>query len=359
MKVLILTGKFGMGHYSVAQTLEQQIMKDYAHYDIEIIDVLEYIIPKTSKVVYHSFNMVVTKASGLYNFLYKSAGLFEEPTVVYKTFLKKVSVLLEEKRADVVISTLPLSSALVSIYKEETGADIPLITCITDVTCHHEWIHPKTNMYLVASTEVKSNLEQLGIRADNIIVGGIPVKEQFKITKEKPVRAEKHLLIMGGGLGLIPLEEDFYERLSCVPNVRVTVIMGHNKKGYAQLHGKYRNIHVIGYTNKVHEFMEQADVIISKAGGITLFEIIHKELPVLVLHPFLEQEKFNAHFIEKRGIGRVLWNKKQHTADAALHLLMSDHERQKMSQNMRTIKAEIETNIIHSILKCKETIEVA
>ena len=51
------------------------------------------------------------------------------------------------------------------------------------------------------------------------------------------------------------------------------------------------------YTNKINEYMRNADLIVSKSGGITLFEAIYSETPIYVVNPFLMQEVKNARFI--------------------------------------------------------------
>lgn len=53
-----------------------------------------------------------------------------------------------------------------------------------------------------------------------------------------------------------------------------------------KLYGKYDNIEIIGYCDNVHKYMQDAYIIISKAGGITLFESIYAQLPLLVICPF-------------------------------------------------------------------------
>jgi UDP-N-acetylglucosamine:LPS N-acetylglucosamine transferase len=54
--------------------------------------------------------------------------------------------------------------------------------------------------------------------------------------------------------------------------VRTTIIAGNNRKLFEKLQGRFRNIEVVGFTEKVYEYMQRADLVLSKPGGITLFE---------------------------------------------------------------------------------------
>ena len=69
MKVLILTGKFGMGHYSVSEAIKEEINNKDSKIEVKIVDIIDYLMPSASKVIYKSFNTLVTKWSNLYNFI--------------------------------------------------------------------------------------------------------------------------------------------------------------------------------------------------------------------------------------------------------------------------------------------------
>ena len=165
---------------------------------------------------------------------------------------------------------------------------------------------------------------------------------------------DKQLLIMGGGLGLLPKGDAFYEALNGVPGLSVTVIAGKNKKMYKKLHGKYENIRVLGFTDQVETYMRQADLIISKPGGLTLFEAIHLELPMLVFSPFLEQEIKNAEFIAENGIGRVLSAEPEESVEEILALLWDDAALSHMERNMRRMKDTLNEEALLEILSAYE-----
>ena len=80
-------------------------------------------------------------------------------------------------------------------------------------------------------------------------------------------------------------------------------------------------LQLFGYTNEVYKYIEKAELIITKPGGITLFEAIYSKTPIFVLRPFLSQEIGNAKFIEKNEIGTVVWDKSENTTQDILNLL--------------------------------------
>ena len=71
MNILILTGKFGMGHWSASESLRQQLLRAFPQMGAEVVDLVAYAMPNTSKAVYQCFNLLVTRGSGLFNMYYK------------------------------------------------------------------------------------------------------------------------------------------------------------------------------------------------------------------------------------------------------------------------------------------------
>lgn len=347
MNVLMLSGKFGMGHNSAAYAIKEDLENKYdKNINIKTIDICEYLFPKAHKTIYKGFGIIADKYTGVYNFastiLNNKSDNLNIP--LKRVFSSNIKYLVEGFNTDIIISTLPLSSKIISEYKEYYNCNIPLITCITDVTAHAEWINSNTDIYLVATQGVRDQLIKSGVRKSDIYISGIPVKCGFKDDEnQQQNKNEKHLLIMGGGLGLLPKEEEFYIGLNNATGFRTTIITGKNKTAYKKLHGKYENIEVVGYTNKVSKYMKEADLLISKPGGVTLFETIHSELPILAFNPNLAQELYNADYIENEAIGKIVRGNVDMVKEIT-SLLNNDLLLTKYRRNMHSIKRDLVSN---------------
>ena len=353
MNILILTGKFGMGHFSASLSLRQQLLQAFPSAQVEVEDFVAYAMPGSSEAVYKWFNLLVTRGSGLFNMYYKltqNAHVNLRPACE-GLFLKRLGELLDERRPDAVIATHPVCAQLISRYKHITGRSLPLVTCVTDLSSHSEWINSGTDCYLVGSNDIREKLCAKGVARERVFVTGIPVKAEFKRTQRRRDGEERRLLIMGGGLGLLPRKDRFYEELNSLPGVKVTLIAGNNKKLYDRLAGKYENIEVLGFTDRVYDYMAGADLLLSKPGGITLFESIFSELPILAWEPFLEQEKNNARFLTRRGMGRIAAKEPEACLAAIRGLIYDDLALEAMTRNMREMKAHLEEESLSRILE--------
>ena len=294
MKVLVLSGRFGMGHEMAANAICEQFRK--LDKDTEIVkkDLLEELYPHISKLIFGGFRLMVEHCHGIYNFIYKKSGKMKvEMQPRGAAIYKKLKKILEKEQPDVIVCTHPMCVKAIASYKEKTGLSTPLVTCITDISMHPEWKADQTDLYLAPTREIKEHLICEGTKAENILVTGIPVRQQFlnmdrnHLENEKKVR---RVLVMGGGLGLMPDLRRLLGKLHSMQSVQTIVITGKNHKMYEEWVNRYEDVKVLGYTENISKYMRWADLVITKAGGITLFEILHSQVPLFVIHPFLEQE---------------------------------------------------------------------
>lgn len=338
MNILILTGKFGMGHWSAACSLRQQLLSSRPDATVEVVDFPAYAMPNLSGTMYKCFNLMVSHGRHLFNMYYRVTGKGHPDARPFfeGIFLKRLAELLCQEHPDVVIATHPLCAQLVSRLKERAGGsiaaeenegnplDLPLITCVTDVSSHPEWINRNTDCYLVPNGEIRRSLAEKGVDPDLVCVTGIPVREEFRHLSHCNTGGGRELLIMGGGLGLLPRDTAFYDALSRIPNTHITIITGRNRRLYERLHGRWDNIQVEGYISRVWDYMARADLIISKPGGITLFEAIFAGVPILAWPPTLENEHNNARWMVEKGIG---WVAEEENCAGQIQEILMDHKR--------------------------------
>ena len=87
--------------------------------------------------------------------------------------------------------------------------------------------------------------------------------------------------------------------------------------------------------------MRWADLVITKAGGITLFEILHSQVPLFVIHPFLEQEMNNARYAAEKGFAKVVWGKHEDYISELEKLLNDRKLLKQMDENVRHARKEM------------------
>ncbi|MGF6375605.1 processive 1,2-diacylglycerol beta-glucosyltransferase [Clostridiales Family XIII bacterium PM5-7] len=344
MNIIILTGRFGLGHIKAAEAIKEELLLENEHNNVEIIDFMDYLFPTFSKQIYKGFNFLVSKCSGLYNVMNKTAGNYGKVPLKV-TITKKIDNMIDDFEADAIVVAFPICSQYISAYKNMRRCDIPLYTYITDITAHEEWIAAKTDKYFVGDITTKNTLMSKGVAEDKIVVSGIPVRKCFSQGQKKKTTSQKEILIMGGGLGLIPSSRDFLKTLNDQKDVKVTMIAGQNEKLAKDIKENFKRIEVIGYTDEVDRYMKRADLLVTKAGGITTFEAIATKTPLYVIRPFLEQELGNAKYIEEHNIGRVIWSNQTDEAEALINLIHDNELIQLMKSNMDKVSLTFESRV--------------
>lgn len=312
-KVVILTASFGMGHNSVSNAIKMEL-EENSIYDIVIIkDLFEIVYPKLYSFFIFMYKYLTVKHPKIYSFLYssrnKKSSLIDK--MMYSLLVGRVEKYISMENPDLVISTFPMCSGYISKLKDKCFSDLPLVTVITDVVYGWEWIHKNTDVYLVPSMEVKNSMIVKGISYEKIYVSGIPVKKEFKINYNNKI-LNKKLLIMGNILNLIEDKDDFLEKLDSIKVFKTSIITGNDKELYSHIQSlDLDNINVIGYTKNMNDYMKETDLILTKPGGVTIFEAINIETPICTFKESFGQEQTNIDFIRNNNIGRILYSEEE------------------------------------------------
>lgn len=352
MKVMILCGKYGMGHFNAALAIKEQLELDLENVEVQIEDFIAFAFPGIHKIMYQGFHFFTTKTPKFYSKAYNQVASNEHNPVYSQIMLLQLVRFLKIHNPDVIVCTLPEIARIVSLYKKKYKSNIPLITSITDITTFYEWINYGSDLYLAPTNSVRKFLLQYGIKDETILISGIPVKQKFHHIQKIPMN-KKQLLIMGGGLGNIPLDYQFYELLSKHDDIEVNVLCAKNVELYQYLLNRYNNIFPVSFCNNVDEYMSKADLVITKTGGITTFECIYSKLPVLTYIPFLPQEKRNAEFLERKKLGKIMWDNDKNPYELVISLFSSD-EVKEMTLNMEYIRNQFDLSYSQRIKELYE-----
>lgn len=306
MKIDVFICKFGSGHQVAAKELENYIQSN-KQCDISTIDFIEAIHPKLCNVIYWGHRIYFqhlkpkednnSKEKDKDESWYLAAKIFN----IKKLFFKYLD---EKPLPDIFISCYSMTSFLLSLYKIERNLDIPLITYITDFNFHNFWINDMTDLYLTMSDFTKNKLMDIGIAEDKIIIFG---------EKEKPEREKSNhnILICGGGLGMLPTDNEFYKSFEKYTDKKVVVVCGKNKKLYEKISKlNVKNLETYGLVKNMQDLYNWADLYITKPGGMSIHDSIKNDLPILYLTPYLPQEIENKNFIDREQIGIELIDQK-------------------------------------------------
>jgi processive 1,2-diacylglycerol beta-glucosyltransferase len=216
--------------------------------------------------------------------------------------------LLKAEKPEIILSTHFLLSSIITVFKRKVpSSKLRLLTIITDYNLHPYWIGEGVDLYIVSCGYVRDELQKRAISEDKIKVYGIPAHQKFYLALDRNNTARKlgvepskfTILIITGTIGIGPIEE-IVKALADI--AQLLVVCGRNQGLFMRL-DKLSHPHVTPYPliDYVDELMSVSDIVLTKAGGLTISESLAKRLPMIFFSSIPGLETANARVISAYG----------------------------------------------------------
>lgn len=370
MKGLIFSITAGQGHNQTAKVLNDALNKKGIK--CNYMDVFEYINPLLSKSVSDIYLMSTKNIPEVYGKGYRLCEKRDAntnpvlPKLTTTLLAKKLLKYIRREAPDVIICTHVFAALLVTYLREHIDQDIKTIGIITDFTIHPYWEDTKLDYYITPSELLTYQGTKKGIPEYKFKPMGIPIDQKFaeRLKKEDARRIlglenMKTVLVMSGSMGF----GNIIDQLKVIDKLRIdfqiVVICGNNKKMKSQIDDVIwkKPMYNYGYVNNVDVFMDAADCIITKPGGLTTSEALAKGLPMIMNNPVPGQEDRNVEFL--LNTGAAIKVSKTFPVDDALYQLFTNSPRRKnLDSSIETLKKPNATNdlvdFIYQLLENKK-----
>jgi processive 1,2-diacylglycerol beta-glucosyltransferase len=327
-RLLVLSASYGEGHQQAAFAVRDALSTLSPHTDVQVIDYMRSVHPKLDSFVRYCYLKSVRFAPALYGWFYKGTSQIPPSSLIQRQLnslgIDEMADALRQFQPDVVFSTFPTPAGVVSYLKQQGRTMVPSATVITDHAVHSQWIHPLTDMYFVGSEYVRKGLIARGTPSSSVAVTGIPVRPAFLQEFDKEALRRKYnlnpdlptVLVMGGAYGVMGDMSQICEELFTYPRpIQVVVVTGRNERMKAQLEEilpqATNPVWVLGFVAEIYELMALADLMLTKAGGLTISEAMALQLPMILYRPIPGQEVQNAKFLVRSGVATLARNRRQ------------------------------------------------
>lgn len=355
MRIIILSATTGGGHMRAANAIKNYLCD--LNDDVIVLDTLEYISPILNRTITEGYEYLAKRRPNIYKVMYETANkrkIMQAITKINSLISKKLVPLIEDYRPDVIITTHPFSTEMVARLRGNGKLSVPIVCIMTDYAPHMTWINENVDAYVVASDKMVSSMYDMGVPYWKVYPYGIPIDGAFYAKRDKDIVLKEMglnpdlptILIMAGSFGVENILNIYKEILNIPIDFQIIIITGRNeelyrsvegivsgdkktKKGMMEFflgdvynlarkifkrekvkkerdykHGKsrYQNSHkentrVIYFTNEVDKYMQTADLIITKPGGLTITEALACNIPMAVFDAIPGQEDENADFL--------------------------------------------------------------
>ena len=152
--------------------------------------------------------------------------------------------------------------------------------------------------------------------------------ETIKNTFEKlGIPDKKTILVMSGSMGFGKMIDAIKEIDSLEFDFQIVTICGNNKRLKNKIDKLTisKDIYNYGFVDNVDMFMDVADCVVTKPGGLTTSEALAKNLPMIMNNPIPGQEDRNVEFLLNAGAAMKI--SKTFTLDDAIYQLFVNESR--------------------------------
>ncbi len=353
-RILLLQASVGMGHYRAATALAHAF-EATTGITARVEDTLNHAHSLFGKVYAGSYLGIADRIPACWSWFYQQtdrpastlslvAGVRACSTALG---VHGLPALIEQSQPDAIICTHFLPVEVLGPLRLQ-GLLPPLYCVVTDHRAHHFWACAGVDGYFVPTAATANQLVNAGIPRQQVHITGIPVHpEVVKPVDHAAVRAALGLpaagrvvLLNGSGIAVARVRGIAQELLAREIPATLVVAAGRNRAlmaALADLHGTaWTTVRVLGLQPTLDPLIATSELVVGKAGGLTVSEVLARGVPLIIPTPVPGQEQANADHVVGAGAG-LCGDSAAGVADAVAALLGDNNRRRAMAAAARGI----------------------
>lgn len=323
-RILFALHDAGAGHRRVAGALAERLRAFAALDATTIIDLPNAVQTPVLQGASRAYDRVATsrghlKAFNLAFTLTNSQRSCEAlARIAARARLRQVTDLVSREAPDIAVVTHPLFlSDMLAAARARASMSFPIVTIVSDpVNPHASWATAGADFVFATTEQAVAQLGRFG-RSDISLVD-FPVGLDFT-GPYRPTEAARQLLnlepeaftvlVMGGGCGAGSMSGQVQSIAKRRPEAQLIVLCGRNEKLRQTLQAapwRPATSRILGFVDNTVDYMDAADVIVSKAGPSTIFEAAHRRRELVITEERGIQEQGNGAFVCQKNWGSTV-----------------------------------------------------
>lgn len=315
MRILLLSANTGEGHNSTAKALMEVLTAQGAVCDLR--DTLAYLSPHFSKFICNWHIRLYRYGGKLFDVGYRvlenNTADPDEPTLIYELLARGAGKLSEIVRGyDAVVCVHVFSGMMMTAVRREYGVNIPCYFVATDYTCSPTVELCDMDGYFIPAESLAPEFVRVGLLQGRLIPSGIPVRQAFYTCGDRE-QARRQLdlsvqgvlvLLMCGSMGAGPMRKVARQLAEQLPeDATVVAVCGNNERLFETMSEiRSPRLRVLGYTQDIPTYMDAADLIVTKPGGLSATEAANKHLPMVLINAVGGCESRNFDYFLSQGL---------------------------------------------------------
>ncbi len=307
MRAVLVYSGTGGGHEKTARAVADEL--ELRKVEVKMVDGLKY-LPwpfSQSARIYKSAIGVDERLNVVGYQLLNNQAAYKLAELLGWATKAKINSFFRENPAEAYVVCQPHFNPFMAPYLKKYLPERKYIHVVTDLlACHRFHFVSQADVVCVASEIVAGEAAKNGVDPKNIYVTGIPVRKEFRPRRQRRYSHEPRVLLMGGAIGSNKAWEVCRLISKSRLELRLTVVCGWNRqlaKKATELNDK--RIEVLGFYEQIAELMQDSEVVLTKAGGLTLSEGFAMGRAMMIYDAIPGQETGNVKYAVDSGAG--LW----------------------------------------------------
>lgn len=317
--ILILHASVGTGHKTAAQALAKAFQQRGVE-QVTVEDTLDHGSTLFRELYSRSYLELSEKAPILWAYWYENSDEDETKLTrdlrlfVSRLGVNKLDEVVQRCQPEAIVCTHFLPVDLFARARRKGKLSIPVYCVVTDYTGHVFWVHPEIDGYFVGTDATRKMLAQRGVPESLITVTGIPVDPEIATPKDRGEMRARHRLqdgpvitLMGSGLKTETVRQIVTGLLEQNLTGTLVVVAGRSKELQTELSDiastGHLQVRVLGFIDYLDDLVAASDLVITKAGGLIVSEVMARHTPMVVVDPIRGQEEWNADYVVSVGAG--------------------------------------------------------
>lgn len=328
--IWILTAGYGDGHNTAARSVGEALERVCPGETIEVCDLVSEAMPRTATLTKALYQQAITHFPAAWRLTYDIMGrqsVTGSGAMWQSGLLKHLQKRLAEKQPRLIISTYPLYSVLLETLAQKQAVP-PLCTVITDsISVNRIWVMSSSDLFCVADDETRKVVADFGVPESRIRVTGFPVSLAFtEPLPAAPPQTSARILYLPSTTGRHVAATLAALRPLLLAGTKLTLPVGKHSSRLYHILRKFTDsippdaLEIIGWTKRIPEFLRTHDVVICKAGGAILHEVLAAKIPAVIDYVVPGQEEGNAEMLTKVD-GGIVTHTPQQTGAAVAKIL--------------------------------------
>ena len=312
--ILILTADVGHRHRGAATAIEKAFELRYgSQAEVVIANPLDDPkAPQALRSVENDYDIVAKRLPEFYKLGYRMKDLgmvtsaSEMAHVVFTYGI--IARLMRQHQPDVVVVTYPIYQYSLWAYRRLNPDMKPVATIVTDLaSLSRLWFDKEVNLCLVPTQTAADMALERGFAADRVQFTGLPVNPVLADTPESKSELRVRLgwdpelfTVLAAGDNRVEGLDRFVDVLNHAGfSYQIAAVAGGNDELYETWQATEWHVlaHVYNLAPDMSDFLQAADCVLSKAGGLIVSESLANGLPMFIMHVIPGEEMGNAQLV--------------------------------------------------------------